>query len=1037
MKKKFFVGMALVLLMILTCGILSGCGSDGLTAQVTCPNGNRHVIGSTVQLEVKKQDEDLAVTLSLRNNTAGAVLNGTTLTANTEGKVTVEGTYWIDGDERHAPGITIEFYAPSLTLDQDGFLKMGDRVKLSCSMLPIDALPYNPSYFTYEVLSGDATLSRDGAWYMTVLRGGPIKLKVTYVNGDIAFSRELELEAEGYTFSIAAAEEQVKKYYDIPLKMTECTIPDFDESKIVYVTDTPGVTVEGNVIKATDAERIRVWATYELNGISVKSNVLEFTLDGDVNAIQTASDLQKLNGSGSEFVLLSDIDLSSYDNWTPITGFSGTLNGNGHKITGMKLTVSNRETDKGLFDVNRGTIRNLTVEGTLSCRGEASNLGILCGQNAGSIQNVTVSGTLDAPYSDKVGGIIGNSETSNLSDLTSYVKVTARNGVSGIAGGISATRSETAVLKNLTNHGVIHGASSVGGIFGTLWVQNGKNNDTVTAQNLTNNGAISGTGDNVGGIFGWMSGNIYSPARYEVYESQVIVTDCKNTATVSGMNGVGGIVGTTGGCVREISACENTADISGNLYVGGYLGTGSDPELRGLVNKNIITGTAYVGGIVGKGHRPVYCENKGNISVQDYYLDDGGKKLSYVGGIAGYAHNIVNCTNYVAIDVSTGGSYVGGIAGYVSATRNASFPNNGNKNYGEIKGTAYVGGIAGRLWVQEGENDDTVEFCDNVNDADVVGSGSIVGGLIGELAGRYYSPERYEEYLSCVKVMDCENNGTVSGTSYVGGLFGNADAYVSEIALCKNTGDVSGEDYVGGYVGRAAGTTMRLLTNNATVTGRGFVGGIAGYAGKVVECENNGTLVITGYILSGEARISKVGGIAGYATGAVDCVNNAAIDASAGGLYVGGIVGQLAALRSDSNTVSGNKNYGEIKGWDHVGGIAGEMFVLEGKSNVTLTVSKNVNDGEIIAIESYAGGIFGWLNGNYYTPERYEQYLATVKVQQCQNSADVSGVDYVGGIVGQATAYVDKTVAIWETNRFTGMLNTEGAHQGALYGSLG
>ncbi len=1042
MKKRILLSLCAVLLLIpMLCGILNSCGDKEKPAiYISLLNGSSTVtVGTPVEFTVYgrggvKVDME-EVELSLSNNNCDALLSGTRINSGKAGTCTIYAEYeW--KDETYRASYTITFEHPRLrVVVSESDLQIGQRVKLNYRFDPEGIYPYGEEYVTYSAPADQAKIEKEGNdWYLTPSAGGEIEVTLTYANGDLSYSVTDLLSVNGFDFVIAMEGESAKQMYDISLKIESCNIPDFDESKVVYVSDTFGIVIEGNVIKASDKSSISVWATYEYMGVTIKSNVLQLSPENSGNPIRTVEDLLRLKDSDEEFLMLADIDLSGYEDWEPITGFSGTLHGNGHKIYGMTMEVSHQEEDQGLFGLNKGTIINLTVEGTVSSMGEAKYIGILCGNNHGTLRNVTVSGAIDAPYCDYVGGVSGHSNNSSVSGLVSNVRVSARDYVGGVIGYLSANRSSSKVVENLTNNGEIHGANNVGGVFGGYGVHSDKNNDGIQVRKLTNNGVVNGTEIGIGGVFGKVDGNYYKPGG-TAYIAYVTVSECKNTATVTGLDEVGGIVGYSGSYVNEVTQCENKADVSGNLYVGGYVGKADGATVRNLKNSQTITGKAYVGGIIGKGQRVNGCENSGTILAQGYHLDSNGNKLSFVGGVAGDVTNIFNCVNHSTVDVSTGGEYVGGIAGRVVAIRDDGSPNSGNKNYGEVIGTKTVGGIAGELIVQDGKNNETVSVSNNTNEADVTGSENYVGGLIGYLRGDYYKPSG-TTYISYVSLSGSKNTGDVSGLNYVGGLVGNGQEYVSEISVSENTGDVSGQDYVGGYAGRSAGTTMRLLKNSQTITGRGYVGGIVGYAGKVVECENNGTLSITGYFLDGETKRSYVGGIAGYATGAVKCVNNAAIDASMGGTHTGGIVGYLHADRSSSNTVTGNKNYGEIRGVSYVGGIAGDMTVQQGKNNDMLTVSDNLNEGEIIGSSDRVGGIFGYLNGNYYKPSG-TTYTAHVKIMECRNNADVTGANYVGGIIGYGSTYVDKTAAIWDSNSFTGALNTEGANQGNLYGHLG
>jgi len=85
-------------------------------------------------------------------------------------------------------------------------------------------------------------------------------------------------------------------------------------------------------------------------------------------AIRSAADLSKIGKSAKyptsgNYVLVADIDLSSYGTFTPIAGsvsecgivkgsnvFSGTFDGRGHTITGLSINVSSEErVHVGLF----------------------------------------------------------------------------------------------------------------------------------------------------------------------------------------------------------------------------------------------------------------------------------------------------------------------------------------------------------------------------------------------------------------------------------------------------------------------------------------------------------------------------------------------------------------------------------------------------------------------------------------------------------------------------------------------------------------
>ena len=129
--------------------------------------------------------------------------------------------------------------------------------------------------------------------------------------------------------------------------------------------------------------------------------------DRDDHIIRTAEDLNNVRyHMNCNFVVANDIDMSSYSNWVPLgwnnsngdIPFTGTFDGNGHKIIGLTYNRSTSPSSYsgGLFAVNTGTIKNLTMENA-NIRTDAL-VGILVAQNAGTIENCHVSGTVASMY---------------------------------------------------------------------------------------------------------------------------------------------------------------------------------------------------------------------------------------------------------------------------------------------------------------------------------------------------------------------------------------------------------------------------------------------------------------------------------------------------------------------------------------------------------------------------------------------------------------------------------------------------------------
>ena len=508
------------------------------------------------------------------------------------------------------------------------------------------------------------------------------------------------------------------------------------------------------------------------------------------------------------------------------------------------------------------TISNLKLDAT-SVGGSAQYLGLF-GQNRGTIQGVQLSNAVVTVENNAtllgVGALCGQS-TGKLSDNACNVKMNV----------------------TLTNTK----AQGIGGVAGKLTL-----NDAGSADQLSASGEIQGTvpADGTGGV-GGIAGATTAWAT---------MTDCENTANVTGNQRVGGVAGyvlgngSTATGATSLQNCSNEGLIlcsePGGRYIGGVVGYGRNAKLDGCTSRagNGITYSAdqkdklrgdYVGGILGYGSDSfVY-----NCSTQA-----GGYVLgrNYVGGIAGGLFAQKSTEEKISADpnkVTTnasyviGQSYVGGILGQNSGTSISNCVNTGvAAGYGE-----YIGGICGR-----NEAGSTVKNCASyVSDTHntiynmVVGwgaTGDYAGGLVGYNNGSIVFNNNTDNYVTTKSVASI-----VVGKNYVGGLVGFNDTnatidvrYTIIGGRVAATGDcvggliglnaspsllakelkvqpssVQGEYFVGGAIGAnvvnlTADTTLTGLTVDnslGTVTAQAFCGGLIGYQRTYAAGQANGT----------------------------------------------------------------------------------------------------------------------------------------------------------------------------------------------------
>lgn len=234
------------------------------------------------------------------------------------------------------------------------------------------------------------------------------------------------------------------------------------------------------------------------------------------------------------FIQINDIDLTVitgvngdyYNNgagWKPIGNetdkFSGTYNGCGYKIIGLKV---NRDETCGLFGVTNGKIHNL---GIIESEIKGQYAGSIAGVNYGVIINCYNKSTVSNPYPAKnivnlaIGGIAGRNYTGgsitncyNTGNISATI--TASGNSIACSGGITGDNGG-GITRNCYNTGKISGSASfscrVGGIVGSHG-----NNSTVTncywATDVYDSGYHTGVGNGTDSTTGMRIANMKKSA---------------------------------------------------------------------------------------------------------------------------------------------------------------------------------------------------------------------------------------------------------------------------------------------------------------------------------------------------------------------------------------------------------------------------------------------------------------------------------------------------------------------------------------------
>ena len=716
--------------------------------------------------------------------------------------------------------------------------------------------------------------------------------------------------------------------------------------------------------------------TQIVNGESEPWNSTEL-----VNAEQVQNSIVGSNYQNAYFKLTTNLDVPANSGFKPIGNlsgysFAGTFDGDRNTLT-LHMTTSN-VANVGLFGYvegvsnNKAIIKNLTVAGSVTAGGSGNNnVGGLVGygthvlfDNVATATGMTVSGA------NNVGGVIGYAgagtvftyDSASATHTQNRATVSGTNYVGGIVG------QSVVSVESATNSGAVSGAGWVGGIAGVI--------SSASLKKVDNTAGVSATGNYVGGLVG----KLVLSAPFEAVSS---------SGTVGGGNMVGGYFGWLSGSVTQtLEGADTSAAVSGNGSVG------------------------YVGGLVGY------------VNLTDFIIKDStrngtviAENGSRVGGFVGYGSNVhfVNSSNVTASlsNVTNdkrvqGVNYVGGLAGELSVL-NITDGNVANILSG-IMTPSCTGASASNI-----DSDSKVS-------TDVWGSGEYVGGFVG----KFYTSETINLTPVMRRSFDTTydtkaTRSKVAGLGFVGAIFGyvkgngyheSASGYHESKIIIDKTGDnpnvvawvqnTGSGNVIGGLVGYASGVAIYVAKDIST----GYF-----FKSSTFDVSDNGGQ-FTVSATTGTNRTNYFGGLVGVlganATIVAATANgdggiykvwaDTTVSADVAGNYVGGVVGFVTARAGvylDANTTlfgdsvgfehNRNGSYGPIAAnGDYVGGIIGFMGI--GSNSTSVSLPSAISD------DLAANGNVVRFDPRYGTTANRKGFV--------QNQSNVTGANYVGGLIG-------------------------------------
>lgn len=323
----------------------------------------------------------------------------------------------------------------------------------------------------------------------------------------------------------------------------------------------------------------------------------------------------------ANFTLSADVDISD----TGLTGFmrdngedtfTGTLNGNSHKLT-MTVGTDNDKivfhTHNGLFAKTSGAkisnimlVSNFNIVGDNASDGDACYIGSVSAYNSGAltIDSVTanVTASPSGAYTNFVGGLVGyvadatrevsftnSAVTANLTydNSTTKVDCTCLGGVIGMVGAVTSTPAPVIKFDNVTvggnitdkHTGPITGSANarVGGLIAEIGSTISSSPNIVKIQSVSVNTLNIKTSTKISGSTsgGFIGHNWYN---VEVTLDKIIVS---NSTITSDSNEIGGLVLSTTGywSIKKVSfdsvtvtakKCKNFGMLASTLFGRNY-----------------------------------------------------------------------------------------------------------------------------------------------------------------------------------------------------------------------------------------------------------------------------------------------------------------------------------------------------------------------------------------------------------------------------------------------------------------------------------
>ena len=766
-----------------------------------------------------------------------------------------------------------------------------------------------------------------------------------------------------------------------------------------------------------------------------------------------------LISSATYYILTADIDMGGMA-FTPIGAdsghtFSGHFNGNGHKISALRITTEG--SNAGLFGRCSGSVEALTVENATVSGGNMYT-GAIVGYLSGSLNDCTVKNSTILGSGDYTGGVVGASAVKIACCAVLDTTVSGTSHVGGVIGktGQSVEKCYAARV-NVSASG-----EYAGGILGST------DKGYYTIANLFVRGAVSAesyAGGILGGCTGYSSAslkNVYAVADVTATNGSYGALAAKSVnvtaassfyCTESTFSGKTAVEGGTGKTTAELKNAEILGALGSEFAIyaqDGEFINGGLPYLVNAPSNTKVRPTSLTATTV------VWTEKTASWTAVDNAV---GYAVTLVKNgeeepVFSEKRNELTCSFASVIDLNGSGSYTVS----VTALGDGEFYGNAPAATATIEVTVVSGEVVFRVTRADGlafaesampqitvtmaDGTTTLTLENGVSKALPVGSYTyhVSAKTFAEQSGAFTLTESGVSIELALEYSPAWDGETTVEPPQLDGVYQISNGYelawfrdaVNQAttesfalnAILTDHIDIGGHDW----------TAIAVVTNTSAT--KGYSGTFDGNGKTISNLKPVGNEVTSysttetvgaglfGYVytegvvknvtVAGSMEAVKYSGgvVAILAGGTVEnCVNRMNLTLDSGttnGYSIGGVVGYMSNFSSKTAYVNGCRNEGNItlgSNGRYVGGVVGNA-----SSGLEIVNCENIGT---VASGERTGGIVGsasipvtaCCNSGAVSAEQNQvggiAGFANKVVKNCANHASVSGTNgKVGGIVG-------------------------------------